>query len=119
MNKIYLLNAFSFNLIDWAETNRAKIQVQKLTLEQTKEILEKENVVSYVGHKETASILTGLLGREIPCQRATVTLQHWNQAIIAQYIGPRLPEGTTQLPPGAEIIFLLIMFVSYDRSNTI
>jgi hypothetical protein len=29
--------------------------------------------------------------------------------LVAQYTGPRLPEGATTLPPGAKIRFILVL----------
>ena len=66
------------------------------------------NCVSCIGHADTARVLSTLLQREIPCNRVTVNLGPNEKCIIAQYIGPRLPEGATVLPEGAEIRFYLV-----------
>jgi hypothetical protein len=63
---------------------------------------------SYVGHADTAIILSGILGMEVPFNRANATIQQGETVVVAQYRGPRLPEGATQLPAGAEMNFLLV-----------
>ena len=63
---------------------------------------------SYVGHADTAIILSGILGVEVPFNRANATINSGETVLVAQYRGPRLPEGATQLPVGAEMNFLLV-----------
>ena len=41
----------------------------------------------------TLAVFAGLLGREVPCNRASVTLAHGDEVLVGQYSGPRLPEG--------------------------
>lgn len=60
---------------------------------------------SCIGHASTARILSSLLGQEVPVNRCNVQLGHFDTAIVAQYHGPRLPEGATTLPEGATIEF--------------
>lgn len=45
---------------------------------------------------------------ELPANRASVKLEPGEKMIVAQYSGPRLPEGTTALPEGAKIEFILV-----------
>ena len=66
---------------------------------------------SAIGHADTARILSGILGVDISTNRISVTLNSGDSAIVAQYIGPRLPEGATQLPEGAEIRFYLVKMI--------
>lgn len=65
-----------------------------------------EDVVSAIGHADTATIVSGILGREIPCNRISVPpLKDQDEHYLALYQGPRLPEGTTVLPEGATLTF--------------
>jgi hypothetical protein len=48
---------------------------------------------------------------DISTNRISVTLNPRDSAIVAQYIGPRLPEGATQLPSGATIKFYYLEMV--------
>jgi hypothetical protein len=70
-------------------------------------------VDSYVGHKDTAQILSGLLEFEVPVRRASADLTDGSPAVVAQYAGPRLPEGATMLPEGATIQFWIVRL--FDR----
>jgi hypothetical protein len=53
-------------------------------------------------------VVGSLLGREVPMNRATVQLTAGDVLFVAQYSGPRLPEGATSLPDGAKIEFLRV-----------
>jgi hypothetical protein len=66
------------------------------------------DINSAVGHADTASVLSEVLGIPVPCERKTVTLRPGDTAIIGQYSGPRLPEGCRILPEGATIKWLLV-----------
>lgn len=62
-------------------------------------------IVSAIGHADTAKLISGLLGRELPANRITIKLTGEENLIVAQYTGTRLPEGATTLPEGAKIEF--------------
>ena len=49
--------------------------------------------------------MSEMLGVEVPTSRCDVTLDDSASLIVAQYRGPRLPEGATSLPAGASIEF--------------
>jgi len=100
-----LLNAFSLNMLPPA--NPVNCTFRELPPDEAKSILS-GRMESAVGHAETANILSTILGESVPCNRATVTLPRDGEAVVAQYIGPRLPEGATALPEGAKIKFYLI-----------
>ena len=72
------------------------------------------DIYSVIGHADTARVIGGLLGREIPANRVTYKAQPGDVLYVAQYTGPRLPEGATQLPEGAEIRFYKIEEVQPD-----
>lgn len=63
---------------------------------------------SSVGHADTATLFTAVLGMEVPAVRSTVSLEKGDVAIIGQYRGSRLPEGAQTLPEGATIQWLRI-----------
>ena len=66
------------------------------------------DAVSVIGHADTAKVLSNVLGREIAFNRVSFTAEHGDRIYIAQYIGPRLPEGTTELPEGSTFKFFVI-----------
>lgn len=65
-------------------------------------------IASAVGHADTAVLFSTALGVPVECLRTTVRLQPADRALIGQYIGPRLPEGTAVLPQGARIEWWLV-----------
>ena len=65
---------------------------------------------SYIGHEDLANLLG------VPANRATCPeLKPGEQFIVAQYRGPRLPEGSKTLPETAKIEFRW-MKISEDSS---
>ena len=58
------------------------------------------NIISAIGHADTAAVLSDLLGFEVPMNRAFVTLDEETELYVAQLVGGRLPEGATTLPEG-------------------
>ena len=100
-----LLNAFSLNMV---KVEECSIKMKEISLLSAKEILS-ESVKSYVGHSDTCGILSSLLGVEVVFNRSTFYFDSDNSdAIVAQYNGPRLPEGSTELPEGASFKFFMI-----------
>ena len=63
------------------------------------------DILSAVGHADTAALFSTILGRDIPANRASVKLDDETILLVGQYTGPRLPEGTTELPAGATIVW--------------
>jgi len=69
------------------------------------------DVVSAIGHADTARLVSGLLGRTIPENRISVPeLRDGDSHYVALYRGPRLPEGCTTLPPGADLSFFRLEY---------
>lgn len=108
-----LLNALSLNMYDGGKlvpvTNR-------IDIERIKDVYSEMQFESCIGHQTTAEILSSMLGRDIPCNRCTVDLKEGEKAIIAQYKGPRLPEGATKLPEGAEIVCYLVEMITQKNA---
>jgi hypothetical protein len=101
--KIILTNAFSLNIL----AVDCLIDIASLSIDEVRRILDQSPWVSAIGHEDTAAIINNLLElrREVTCNRVTITLKPGDIVIVAQYIGPRLPEGTTTLPEGSQISF--------------
>src|SRR5690606_27197797 len=94
--KKYLVNAFSIQML------------QKGGLVRFDEIAPEDiptDVVSAVGHADTAAVLSDILGFEVPMNRAFVTLDENTELYVAQLIGGRLPEGAATLPEGFSFKF--------------
>ena len=99
----YVLNAFSLNMLG---TFPASINIEEVTLEQARVLVE--GAESSVGHADTAAVMSSMLGYTVPANRTTVALAAGETALVGQYKGPRLEEGTVELPEGATIQWLLV-----------
>ncbi len=89
--KKYLTNAFSIQMLPGPTTVR---------FEEIDTTEVPTNVISAIGHADTAAVLSDILGFEIPMNRTFVTLEEDTEVYVAQLIGGRLPEGATTLPEG-------------------
>lgn len=83
----------------------ATIKVSPLAAEEVSQLGPLE---SAIGHADTAFFVGKRIGRELPANRVNVALKSGDSMIVAQYIGPRLPEGAKELPAGARIEFRLV-----------
>lgn len=95
----YLANAFSLNMV--RRSNLAAVRLRP-SLAAEWSAYKAKGAVSIVGHADTAALLG------VTCNRQSVTLQPGDVLIVAQYVGPRLPEGTTTLPEGARFDFVRV-----------
>lgn len=96
---IYLSNAFSLGMLDLSE--QKSLNIRPVMPEQIP-----QEAVSVIGHPDTAKILSGILGFDVPFNRAGIKLNEGDVLYVAQYKGPRLPEGATVLPEGASFQFV-------------
>jgi hypothetical protein len=101
---MYLLNAFSLNMI----VAPATVNVSEISVDEVIRRLNGWPFISAVGHADTAAVFGSALGLPISANRETVTLHTGADAIVGQYVGPRLPEGATTLPEGATIKWLFV-----------
>jgi len=103
---VLVINAFSANMLS---PEGATVAFDPLTLEQARAMAQ--GATSAVGHAETASVFGAVLGMDLPMNRATVALSPGQRCLLGQYVGPRLPEGATSLPPGASIRWMQVAVV--------
>lgn len=101
MNNMYISNAFSFNMV--SVDNFMLVRAEKISCSDIP-----KDVVSAIGHADTARVVSGILGFEVACNRMQVSLEPGDILYLAQYKGPRLPEGATTLPEGATLEFLKV-----------
>jgi uncharacterized protein DUF1874 len=100
---MYLINSFSAGMLtDFP----AKVDFSEIDVKTARLIFEKFGLQSAVGHADTAAVFSAALGMPVEFNRTSVSLHDY--AVLGQYVGPRLPEGATQLPEGASIKWLLI-----------
>lgn len=97
----YLSNAFSLSMLaNLPASEPIALQAQRVDLGAARALLASGSM-SVVGHADTAQILSDLLGMRVPCNRVPISLAPGDTLVVAQYSGPRLPEGATTLPDGA------------------
>ena len=106
--QIIISNAFSLSMLDRTEQTDQVWHRYPKPCENPIEFLAQADfynvkIHSVVGHADTAALFSKILGREIATNRESVKLVRGDILLIGQYIGPRLPEGATELPENATI----------------
>ena len=92
----FLTNAFSIQMLSGPATVRFdEIDATEVPAD----------VISAIGHADTAAVLTNMLGFPVPMNRINVTIDENTELYVAQLIGGRLPEGSTTLPEGFSFKF--------------
>lgn len=102
----YLANAFSINMLSRQDGGR-DFSIVPITTQAARNILNHEPWQSAIGHEDTAHVIGNILGMDVPANRINVKLSppFEHSLLVAQYTGPRLETGATELPEGAEITF--------------
>lgn len=91
----YLGNAFSLQMLTTFPT---VIKVEECS----KEDALSTDILSVVGHQDTANVLG------VTFNRISVRLNKGDVLFVAQIVGGRLPEGCTKLPEGFTFKFLKV-----------
>lgn len=84
-------------------TKNTKLLPVLMTPEEVKEAIS-DGFQSAMGH--STELASSIIGIDIPVNRISNKLADKDEVIVCQYSGPRLPEGCTELPPGAEMVFI-------------
>lgn len=66
------------------------------------------DAISCIGHADTASVVSSILGKSVEVNRVSVKLTESDALYVAQVVGGRLPEGSTTIPDGMSIKFLKV-----------
>ena len=69
------------------------------------EEIKEAETISAVGHPDTASVISNIIGKEVPVNRISISLEKGDVLYVAQLLGGRLPEGCKTLPEGFQIKF--------------
>ena len=112
---LYVTNALPGSVLAGADV----LKFIKISAAQAAEIIDGPlQWVSAVGHADTAALFSAQLGREIGFNRISIPSDFFgdvngrvpynNQILAGVYSGPRLPEGSTTLPEGASIQWVLV-----------
>ena len=91
MSKVYLLNTLIVP-IDFDKHPLVHVVLEKITIEEAKQILTNNPFVSAIGHEATAKLLSQLLGINIPVNRVSVFFEP-DDIGIHFFLKQRLPEG--------------------------
>ena len=96
----YVVNAFSFQMI---RDPNCLLAVHELEQEEFEKLTE--GVLSMVGHEDLANVLGVKYNRE------NIVLNKGDTLYVAQVMGGRLPEGTTELPAGFSLKFYCMKII--------
>ncbi len=100
--KKFLVNAFSIQML----LGSATVKFEEIT---PKDI--PTDVVSAIGHIDTANVISDLLGFKIDMNRINISLDKNTELYVAQLVGGRLPEGATTLPEGSSFKFFKVTII--------
>ena len=111
MSAVVISNAFSLNMLAM-EVGITNLQICPASPDVIRQEIEEEGgFESIVGHADTAALFSRILGLDVPCNRATFTMDEGTTLFVGQYKGPRLPEGATSLPEGATVEWAMVLVV--------
>ena len=106
---LYVANSFSLSMLpDWMIESGIECHMSVSAELYPAELLAEHKYQSVVGHADTAALFEQLLGHPIAVNRTSLRLSGGDQLLVGQYIGPRLPEGATELPEGASVRWMLV-----------
>ena len=88
---IFILNTLAVP-VDFSMYPSVFVRFTKISVDQAKDIISKNQFVSAVGHEATAKLLSNLLGVEVPVSRREVFMEPGDKAIHFR-LKARLPEG--------------------------
>lgn len=103
MARNVLTNAFSLTMLPIEAMNF--VRVKKINPNDVP-----ADVESAIGHQDTAKVVSDILDFEVKPNRVSIKLNENDVLYVAQYTGPRLPEGATTLPEGAILEFFEVTF---------
>jgi hypothetical protein len=107
-------NAISLNMIP-PDVQSGGIIFRHITLDEARRLVRTaDTIVSAIGHADTARVIGQQLGIELLPDRRNVVLGD-ELMLVCQYVGPRLPEGATELPSGARIEYFLVRLASGEE----
>lgn len=107
----YISNAFSLNMV--SDYDLACLSIRATDEATVRKAMTNHVVQSVVGHEDTARVLG------VKFNRQSVALERGDTLYVAQYSGPRLPEGATQLPEGASFRWLEVNLYNHDTCAAI
>lgn len=102
--KVYISNALSLQMLPTEQAT--DLHIWPMTVGSVREFSRDHiQLISAIGHADTAAVVSSMIGQEIQAQRINISLKPGDILIVAQLLGGRLPEGSTTLPDGYAIRF--------------
>jgi len=113
---LYVLNTA---MIPLREGEKYVIRARQISVEEAREMLQKEHYTSAVGHQSTAQLLTNILGQEIPFNRIQIQLEPGDK-MLAFLLKKRLEEGKVikTVEELEQIGYSLWLFIIYREDDT-
>ena len=102
---LFITNAFSIQMLPDPDN---LVSIKTISADKAAEMIRQYKFESFIGHADTANVVSGILDANIEMNRKSVHMTSGDQLIVAQVMGGRLPEGTTTIPPGMRIEFKLV-----------
>ena len=90
--RVFLGNAFSLQMLADPASIVSVVEVDSGEVPRS--------AISVIGHADTATVVSDVLGWEVPFNRVSIQLEPGDVLFVAQLQGGRLPEGATKLPDG-------------------
>lgn len=104
MGKNFLANAFSLQMLPDGDVD---VAVRSISVESVKAMLLGD-FTNAIGHADTAAVVGSILGLDLQANRVNIALNKGDALVVAQLVGGRLPEGSTTLPEGFQLVFKLV-----------
>ena len=89
---VYLGDAFSAGMLPAEDMT---VKFSRATSDVVRRMLDEHPWVSHIANADTAQLLTIELKRQVIANRVGLELCEHDVLIVAQYNGPRLPDGAT------------------------
>jgi len=89
--RIYVLNTL-ITPIDFSKTNEAVVKLQKISIEEAKQLLQNNHFISAIGHESTAKLLSQLLNIDISMNRTVIYFEKGDIGLHF-FLKTRIPEG--------------------------
>jgi hypothetical protein len=96
----YVCNVFTIAMAP----DGGRLEYRQVTVDEARSLLQETEINQAVGHEQTVTMANAQIGADLlQFNRVSVRLEDGDDLVLCQYVGPRLPEGATTLPEGAEI----------------
>jgi len=103
---MYITDNFSVGMISHLNTH--KLVFIPISFEDAKRINEMEKLESAIDRESILPIINSRLGLKLKVNCYSIMIKECETIMVAQYYGPELPKGATELPECAMIDLWLV-----------